>query len=315
MMSIAASTNRFVAMIQLFLLVDGCSAGWDVHCPYAMVTGSAPCRTRREATTHLSASSSSLTDPIVVEEESSLFSTSITTAKADLIRACQTKNSTEKSSTQKATIQALVDELIRAASSSSSCLLTSSTTSGWLSGEWELLYSTTDATRSSPFFWAFRLALDTADQIFAITDAIPLKEIGPAFQQIDWNDATGKGRLVSKVKVAISLAGGQVSSIMTTRATMTGVDGIDGVTLTIDTTKPEKSTILSSWLGPIGDVLSENAPAFPSGAVLERMVPGASRVVMRTRFCDETLRISAADDRPDEWFLWKRRTFADYDFL
>ena len=31
----------------------------------------------------------------------------------------------------------------------------SSSISGLLNGEWELLYSSTDKTRSSPFFWAF----------------------------------------------------------------------------------------------------------------------------------------------------------------
>jgi len=93
-----------------------------------------------------------------------------------------------------------------------------SSISGLLSGEWELLYSPDDATRSSPFFWAFRRAFpDNSDQIFSITDAIPapIKEIGPCFQQINLNSATQSGRFTSKIKVAT--LGGLATSIMTTR--------------------------------------------------------------------------------------------------
>ena len=192
-----------------------------------------------------------------------------------------------------------------------------SSSSGWLSGTWELLYSTDDPTRSSPFFWAFRQAFsENAEQIFGITDALPapLKEVGPAIQEIDWNDATATGRLVSKVRVAT--LGGAATSIMTTRASMTEAVGLDGVKLVVETTKPEKSTLLNTLLGPaMGSLVNENAPAFPSGEALERVQPGSSQVVMRTVFCDEALRISRSDDRPNDWLVWKRREFADYDFL
>ena len=93
-----------------------------------------------------------------------------------------------------------------------------SSVSGLLDGEWELLFSPEDVTRSSPFFWAFRKAFpDQSDEIFAITDAIPspLKEVGPAYQTIELNQGTQSGTFVSRVKVAT--LGGLATSIMTTR--------------------------------------------------------------------------------------------------
>ena len=232
--------------------------------------------------------------------------------KADLIQACTSSSSSSSINPDdiRQRVQTLLDTAERAG------IGQASSTSGYLSGEWELLYASEDDTRSSPFFWAFRKALDEqkADQIYAITDAIPapLKEIGPAIQSIDWNDTTQTGRFVSKVKVAT--LGGAATSIMTTRAAMVGVDGLDGVRLKIETTKPEKSTVLS-LLGPVGEVINENAPAFPSGDALEQIRPGSSEVVMRTSFCDEGLRISRSDDRPNDILVWKRKQFANYEFL
>eukprot|EP00548_Thalassiothrix_antarctica_P000513 CAMPEP_0194135778 /NCGR_PEP_ID=MMETSP0152-20130528/5855_1 /TAXON_ID=1049557 /ORGANISM="Thalassiothrix antarctica, Strain L6-D1" /LENGTH=184 /DNA_ID=CAMNT_0038832169 /DNA_START=255 /DNA_END=809 /DNA_ORIENTATION=- len=156
-----------------------------------------------------------------------------------------------------------------------------SSSSGFLSGKWELLYAPKDATRSSPFFWAFRNAFpESADQIFGITDAIPapIKEVGPAFQTIDFKVGSSSGSLVSKVK--LSAIGGFASSMMTTRATITGVDGLDGVRLKIDTTKPEDSTIFETLFGPIGKTIQENSPAFPSGEVLEQTKPGSSEIIL-----------------------------------
>ena len=171
-------------------------------------------------------------------------------------------------------------------------------------------------TRSSPFFWAFRKAFpDNSDQIFSVTDAIPapIKEVGPAFQVIELNSDTQTGRFVSRVKV--STLGGVATSIMTTRGSIVRVEGIDGVRLKIDTTKPESSTIVSSIFGPLGDVINENAPPFPSGAALERIRPGSSEVVMRTSFCDDGLRVSRNDDSFDNVYIWRRRSFSSYEML
>jgi len=189
--------------------------------------------------------------------------------------------------------------------------------SGLLAGEWELLYSPEDPTRSSPFFWAFRKAFPgQSDDIFAITDAIPapLKEVGPVVQTItlDANpvssatSTSGVGKLVSRIKVAT--LGGVATSMMTTRVTIIGAEGIDGLKLRVDTTKPEDSTFLQK-LGPLGEFLNENAPPFPSGETLERVARGSSEVIMTTTYCDETLRVSRNSDNAQDAFVWRRLSF------
>jgi len=186
-----------------------------------------------------------------------------------------------------------------------------SSLSGLLSGEWELVYAPDDVTRSSPFFWAFRRAFpDASDQIFSITDAIPapLKVVGPATQTIDVDAAARPvtGTLVSRVRVAT--LGGAATSVMTTRCSVESADGLDGLRLRVETTKPEDSTVLR-MLGPLGEMVSASAPPFPSGDALERAAPGSSEVSMRTTYCDEGLRVSKNEFRLEEVFVWKRVGF------
>lgn len=186
-----------------------------------------------------------------------------------------------------------------------------SSLSGLMSGEWELAYAVDDVTRSSPFFWAFRAAFpDASDQIFSITDAIPapLKVVGPATQTLDV-DAEARpvtGSLVSRVRVAT--LGGAATSMMTTRCTVLSADGLDGLRLRVDTTKPEDSTVLQK-LGPLGEMVSSSVPPFPSGDALEQAAPGSSEVCMRTTYCDEGLRVTKNDVRLDDVFVWKRVGF------
>lgn len=175
----------------------------------------------------------------------------------------------------------------------------------------ELLWAPTDVTRSSPFFWAFEQAFpDQADQIFGITDSIPapFKEVGPATQTIELSEGGTSGRLVSRVRVAT--LNGMATSMMTTRAEITGTVGVDGLKVRVDTTKPEDSTAVTALLpGPLGALVNDNLPPFPSGQALERAVPGSSTVVMRTTFCDDGLRISRNDARSQEPFIWRRLKF------
>lgn len=180
-----------------------------------------------------------------------------------------------------------------------------SASSGLLNGEWECIYAPEDVTRTSPFFWAFRRAFPSnSDDIFAITDAIPapIKEVGPALQTIDVDAKT----LVSRVKVAT--LNGLATSIMTTRCTIEGTQGLEGLRIKVGTTKPEESTVLKT-LGPFGEFLNQNAKPFPSGEALERVMQGSSEVVMITTFCDEGLRISRNQDRYDDVFIWTRKSF------
>lgn len=139
--------------------------------------------------------------------------------------------------------------------------------------------------------------------------------VGPATQTIDVDSSARpvSGTLVSRVKVAT--LGGVATSIMTTRCTVLGADGLDGLRLRVESTKPEDSTILKK-LGPLGELVNSSAPPFPSGEALERVAPGSSEVVMRTTYCDEGLRVTRNDDRLDEdVFVWRRVKFGSGNIL
>lgn len=115
--------------------------------------------------------------------------------------------------------------------------------------------------------------------------------------------------LVSRVKVAT--LNGMATSIMTTRCTIENTEGLEGIRLKVETTKPEESTVLKK-LGPLGEFLDQNvAQPFPSGEALERVVEGSSYVRMITTFCDEGLRISRNQDKYDDVFVWTRKSFSD----
>jgi len=232
------------------------------------------------------------------EESNSLASDILDESKAELLRLCSatSKPSLESVRGKVQVVEELGEQVGIGQASSHSGLLT---------GEWECVYSPEDLTRSSPFFWAFRRAFpDQSDQIFGITDAIPapIKEVGPAFQTIDMDANT----LVSRVKVAT--LGGAATSMMTTRCIIEGVEGLEGIRLKIETTKPEDSSVLKK-LGPLGEFVNENSSPFPSGETLEKVQPGSSQVVMLTTFCDESLRISRNEDKRNEVFVWKRKEF------
>lgn len=234
------------------------------------------------------------------EGSSSLASDILEESKAELLRTCAATGTSKPSL---ATVQGKVQVLEELGEQVG--IGQASSHSGLLTGEWECVYSPEDLTRTSPFFWAFRRAFpDQSDQIFGITDAIPapVKEVGPAFQTIDMDANT----LVSRVKVAT--LGGVATSMMTTRCIIEGVEGLEGIRLKIETTKPEDSSVLSK-LGPLGAFVNENSSPFPSGEALEKVQPGSSKVVMVTTFCDESLRISRNEDKRNEVFVWKRKEF------
>ena len=246
-------------------------------------------------------------------------------AKVRLMALCESKNS-------------LLNEIRDAMSVVENSILydaendgTNSDMYSWMNGEWELLYTPVDITRSSPFFWAFRQAFpDVSDQIYSITDGIPspIKEVGPAYQQIDCryiqNDySTVSGSFVSRVKVAT--LGGVATSMMTTRASVIGIHSnyLDNnrrgceLRIKIETTKPEQSTILQKVFGEqYGTMINDMLPSYPSGESLEQVAPGSSEVIVSTTFCDPTLRITKNKNRPiDEFFIWKRKSFNTYDTL
>lgn len=70
-------------------------------------------------------------------------------------------------------------------------------------GKWELLYSSVEQFRSSPFFWAFQEGLvqnrDIASEIFKFTDSIPGAHVGTAYQTISFDT----GSLISEVDLYV----------------------------------------------------------------------------------------------------------------
>lgn len=77
--------------------------------------------------------------------------------------------------------------------------------------------------------------------------------------------------------------------MMTTRAKTIGDQGLDGICLKIETTKPEDSTIFQTLFGPPGEKLQETSPPFPSVEALEGVKTGSSEVLLTTRHCNESL--------------------------
>jgi len=88
-----------------------------------------------------------------------------------------------------------------------------------IDGLWELVYTTAEAFRSSPFFWAFQEGLvqdtDLASAIFRFTDSIPGASIGRAVQRID----LAAGLLISDVEME-TFPG--LRGTVTTTSTITG---------------------------------------------------------------------------------------------
>ena len=91
---------------------------------------------------------------------------------SNLLSACEDNNAADRSS-----IQALINNILTVQSSIS---IPSMSTVPLLGGRWSLLYSSTDPTRSSPFFPAFANAAGKdAGKIFEVTDRL-VREKGTA---------------------------------------------------------------------------------------------------------------------------------------
>ena len=176
-------------------------------------------------------------------------------------------------------LSASISEILSLQTSSS---IPSMSTIPLLGGRWSLLYSSTDPTRSSPFFPAFSNAFGAqqAEQIFKLTDSIPsgIKDVEDAYQTISFDPTFKSGELVSRVKV--TAFGGASESIMTTRTTFEVQDAggeVSTLSLKVGTTKPEKSTVVSMLPGFLKSI-ADSAPPFPSGSALEAVKEGASGV-------------------------------------
>jgi len=168
-------------------------------------------------------------------------------------------------------------------------------------GRWQLVYTNEDdKTRSSPFFHAFRQALDgvkdpmlgedkaLAESIFSFTDAIPFKSVGDAFHTV-----SSDGELVSEVEVKVELAG---SSIMTTRSHWTPFNG-NLMEIRVETTQAVQSSL--GGLIPFG--LLDGSFKFPSGSALELVKPGSSTVLAKVTYLSAALRVVRIKDKVYAW--------------
>lgn len=216
-----------------------------------------------------------------------------------------------------------------------------------LNGEWKLLAALGESSyRSSPFFWAFRQATGSmttpiaipnpsvpaggplASAVYAITDAIPLYDIGFVVQTISGvcSESTGclfpepddvsqeqdvpsegpsdcglpspfAGSLTSEVELIIGRNFGlpAAQSYMTTTCTMRELPelrpspSILNCEVRVETTAVKQST-LAALLPNVDEMLS-----FPSGEALDAISAGSSKVRLMTTYLSSSaagLRIS-----------------------
>ncbi|GMH79838.1 hypothetical protein TrLO_g11826 [Triparma laevis f. longispina] len=247
------------------------------------------------------------------QQESSSDSTSIMAELAASRDRLLAYIGDEGSGVARGEVETLVTSLVDSSRICAASEKTQMSTTPLLTGSWTLVYSSTDSTRSSPFFPCFTKAFgdDVASQIYRITDSIPegIKDVGEAKQTFDMDANT----LVSRVEV--SALNDLSSSIMTTRSTFSvDKEGANEATLNISvgTTKPEKSTIVSK-LPDFLKGLAESVPGFPSGAALEAVKKGSGKVSFEEVFFDEEIRVNKYEtgkgDYGVETFIWKRASF------
>ena len=160
-----------------------------------------------------------------------------------------------------------------------------------MQGKWELLYSSVEQFRSSPFFWAFQEGLvqsrDIASQVFQFTDSIPGAQVGAAYQTISFDT----GKLISEVDLEV----------------FPGLKGTVVTTSDIEFEAPNKlgvtvlNTRVVNSLLPFIDTVT-----VPVKDIIEA-VRGASstRVAVEVTYLDDDMRV--ARTRPDnEIFIYRR---------
>lgn len=176
-----------------------------------------------------------------------------------------------------------------------------------LEGRWRLVYSSEPGLyRSSPFFWGFsQLLKDRAAPltprnsksssydaaIYAVTDALPFYEVGPAYHTIR------PGLLVSEVVLKLKLFDAllpEASSTMTT--TCTTIPSARGLTLTLETTQVKDSSIETlPGFNFVGDIAFPTQSAFATLSDALNLAPGAATVEMLTTYTSNALRITRTE--------------------
>jgi hypothetical protein len=182
-----------------------------------------------------------------------------------------------------------------------------------IKGEWELLYTNEDPTRSSPFFSAFRknfrgrvtpfrfnrLPAELSEAIFAITDNIPIKSVGTVKQYISEDE------IKSQVRVILDIAG---SSLMTTTSSYKPEEANSDTGNQLYELTVRKTEVLDSTLAKFLPFLdpASSPRGFPTLGALELTNPGSSTVYMTTTYNNGDIRISRYTENSDGVFVYKR---------
>ncbi|CAM9297809.1 unnamed protein product [Scytosiphon promiscuus] len=155
-------------------------------------------------------------------------------------------------------------------------------------GIWTLVYSSSQAFRSSPFFATFQALLGrqgVAEKIFSFTDAFPNAKIGQARQIVN-GDCT---ELVSRVEMSV-WPHRWISGVVETRSKIVNDDTGERLEVIVDDTR-----VSDSILGKISPRLEE--VRVPVDQLSERLFDRIPRITLDTVFLDEDLRVSRLPDR------------------
>lgn len=183
---------------------------------------------------------------------------------------------------------------------------------GALNGVWNLAYcSEPGLYRSSPFFWGFSQLLGDksagmrvtgssseglADNIYAITDAIPFYSIGKAVQTISGAES-GSGTLVSEVTLAIKIFDALLPSAQSTMTTTArSRPSPSGLALTLEKTEVKDSTIARlPGLGFVSNLAFPTEDAFQTLAGALSLNDQSANIQLLATYTSENLRITRTE--------------------
>ncbi|CAM9173054.1 unnamed protein product [Pylaiella littoralis] len=155
-------------------------------------------------------------------------------------------------------------------------------------GIWTLVYSSSQAFRSSPFFATFQALLGkegVAERIFSYTDAFPNAKIGQARQIVN-EDCT---ELLSRVEMSV-WPHRWISGVVETRSKIVNDNVGDRLEVIVDDTR-----VSDSVLGKISPRLEELR--VPVDQLSERLFDRIPRITLETVFLDQDLRVTRLPDR------------------
>lgn len=186
-----------------------------------------------------------------------------------------------------------------------------------LEGEWELVYATEAVYRASPFFAAFRRLTEgmtasvrprgagsnsLADAIFAVTDAVPFKQVGVARQVITPTE------LVSRVELSVNVYDALLprsSSMMTSTCSIVPAADDEPIGWPLRTAlQVEQTQVLDSTLGKLLPFLRIDEVRFPTVRFFEQWRAGSAAISMETSYLSQELRISRFE--LGQAFVWAR---------